>query len=92
MPKMLAIDLKCQPRQRQNGKWMFTIFGNNRWEESGSEFSTPEEEAVRTGAVPKARLDADLETARRTGDMPSMQRALTGLTSLRRAMYGAART
>ncbi|SIO52274.1 hypothetical protein SAMN05443247_07193 [Bradyrhizobium erythrophlei] len=60
---MLAIDLKCQPRQRQNGKWMFTIFGNNRWEESGSEFSTSEE-AVRAGAerveqIERTRLAKD---------------------------------
>jgi hypothetical protein len=38
--------------------------------------------------VTKARLNAELETARLAGDMPGMQRALAGLTSLRRAMYG----
>jgi len=35
-----------------------------------------------------AKLDAELDSARTAGDLPWMQRALAGLTALRRAMYG----
>jgi hypothetical protein len=35
-----------------------------------------------------AKLDAELEVARKAGDLPRMQRALAGLTALRMAMYG----
>jgi hypothetical protein len=38
--------------------------------------------------VRAAELNKQLEAARRVGDIPRMQRALSGLTSLRRAMYG----
>jgi hypothetical protein len=38
--------------------------------------------------VHRARLDQELEIARKAGDMPRMQAALAGLTSLNRAMYG----
>jgi hypothetical protein len=39
-------------------------------------------------AVQKARLDRDLEAARKAGDFPRMQVALAGLTSLMHRMYG----
>ncbi len=38
--------------------------------------------------VRQAKLEAELETARKAGDVMRMQVALAGLTSLRRAMYG----
>jgi len=40
-------------------------------------------------AVKKARLNRDLEAARKAGDMPRMQAALSALTNLNRHMYGA---
>jgi hypothetical protein len=39
-------------------------------------------------AVRQAKINAELETARKAGDMLRMQIALAGLTSLNRAMYG----
>jgi hypothetical protein len=38
--------------------------------------------------VHRAKLETELETARRAGDLPRMQVALAGLTGLNRAMYG----
>ena len=38
--------------------------------------------------VEKAQLNRDLERARLAGDLPGMQAALSGLTSLYRAYYG----
>jgi hypothetical protein len=38
--------------------------------------------------VSRAKLDAELEAARKAGDVPRMQMSLAGLTALRRAMYG----
>jgi hypothetical protein len=39
-------------------------------------------------AVQTARLERDLEAARRAGDMPRMQETLRGKMSLMRAMHG----
>jgi hypothetical protein len=39
-------------------------------------------------AVPMARVDAEIEVARQTGDLDSLQRLLAEATSLVRAMYG----
>ena len=39
-------------------------------------------------AVQTAKFDADLDAARHAGDIPRLQAALAGLTSLNRAMYG----
>jgi hypothetical protein len=39
-------------------------------------------------AVQTARLNRECEAARKVGDIPGMQRALRGLTNLRRHMYG----
>jgi hypothetical protein len=38
--------------------------------------------------VQRAKLDAELEIARKAGDLPQMQTSLAGLTDLYRAMYG----
>jgi hypothetical protein len=43
-------------------------------------------------AVRRAKLDAELEVARRAGDVPQMRSSLAGLTALYTAMYGWART
>jgi hypothetical protein len=39
-------------------------------------------------AVQMARVDAELEVARKAGDLPRMQRLLGEATSLLRSMYG----
>jgi hypothetical protein len=41
--------------------------------------------------VQRAKLDAELEVARKAGDLPQMQFLLAGLTGLYRAMFGQAR-
>jgi hypothetical protein len=38
--------------------------------------------------VHRVKVDAELEIARKAGDIAGMQRALAGLTALNRAMYG----
>jgi hypothetical protein len=38
--------------------------------------------------VHRVKFDAELEIARKAGDIAGMQRALAGLTALNRAMYG----
>jgi hypothetical protein len=37
--------------------------------------------------VHRAKFDAEVEIARKAGDITGMQRALAGLTALNRAMY-----
>jgi hypothetical protein len=38
--------------------------------------------------VSRAKLDEELESARKAGDVPRMQMSLAGLTALYSAMYG----